>query len=130
MSTTIDITRFVMAHADAMDAFSNSIARSGLENIAQITWRNALDVIENGALLTGDAEALVDYFAGFGAWERAELEAMSLNELNAMLVQHIAAEFQERDDAAERGELESWEENFGGRLVVADNGAWSFYIGE
>lgn len=130
MSTSIDITRFVMDHSDCMDAFSSSVARSGLENIGEVTWRNALNVTEGGALLTEDADALVDYFAGFGAWERSELEAMSLNELNAMLVQDIAAVYQERDDAAERGELESWEENFGGRLVVADNGAWSFYIGE
>lgn len=93
----IDITRFVNRYDGEMHAFSDSVANSGLENIGQVTWRNAMAAMADVSaclVLPAQCDELVDHFAGYGAWERSELEAMSCHELNALLVQFIAGDYQ------------------------------------
>jgi hypothetical protein len=126
----LDITVWVERYGDNPERFSDSIANSGLQNIGQVTWRNAMDAAED-CMLVNDAnrDELVDHFAGYGAWERAELEANSDAELNALLLQFIAGDYQGRRDADERGELEEYEQNEGGRLYVGDGGRWFYYVG-
>lgn len=127
----VDITRFVRANRGDMDRYSDSIARSGLSNIGSITWRNACEAMASEAdWLCSDLDALRDHFREYGAWDREELAGMSGAELNALLVQFIADDWQQREDARERGraELRAWEENFGGRLT-GGRGRWYYYVG-
>lgn len=126
----MNITAFVNAHADNMYAFSDSIANSGLTNIGALTWQNAMDAMaDESAWLTSDLAALVEHFSEYGAWERAELDAMSGQELNALLVQFVAGDFTGRAEAEERDALADWEEREGGRLALAANGEWFYYVG-
>lgn len=126
----LNITKLVERFEDSMESLSSSIADSGLENIGQVTWRNACEAMaDESDWLTSDLGALLDYFACFGAWEREELESMSGAELNALLAQFISGDFQGRRDAEERGELERWEECEGGPLFRSDDGEWFYYVG-
>jgi hypothetical protein len=110
-----------------MDQFSASIAESGLDNIGQVTWRNALEYAEEYPLLTTpeQIEEARDYFADFGAWEDDEIQGWDENTINALLVQDIAANIREMEhyDTLE----EFFQEN--GRLGLGDNGEWYFYVG-
>jgi hypothetical protein len=129
----LNITRFVRANRDCMSNFSDSIANSGLQNIGQVTWRNAMTAMQDvSACLVPPAQCgeLVDYFSEFGAWEREELEAMSCQELNAMLVQCIASDWQEYSAAKEQGRahFKKWDENCGGR-IYGNRGRYYYYVG-
>lgn len=127
----LNITAFVRAHRGDMDRFSSSIARSGLQNIGSLTWRNACEAMaDEAAWFTRDLDALRDHFAGYGAWEREELAAMGGVELNALLAQFIAGDWTEREDAREQGRayLRAWEENFGGNLH-GSRGRWFYLVG-
>ncbi len=127
----IKITRFVKLNAHRMHDFSNSIARSGREDIGSVTWRNACAAMADPSdWFTNDLDALQSWFADFGAWDREELEAMPGQELNALLLQFLAGDYQSRAEASERGraELKRWEENEGGRLY-RHKGQWYFSIG-
>lgn len=113
----LNVTAFIARNCDNMDLFSDSIANSGLDNIGQITYRNAqLEVTEHGNLCD-DAEALVDYFRAFGAWEAEELNEMSLRDLNALLIQFIAGQHRDLLTHGAEGEL------------YGDDGEWYFYVG-
>jgi hypothetical protein len=128
----INITRIVSLYGDCMERFSSSVAESGLGNIGAVTWRNACEAMaDREEWLTDELAGLVDHFADYGAWKRADLEAMSGAELNALLLQFIAGDYQARERAEERGELETWEENEGGRLWAPRDlsGQW-FYMAE
>lgn len=119
----LNVTAFVTAYADCMERFSSSIAESGLQNIGQITWRNALKAMDEPSnWLCADLDALVDHFADYGAWERAELESMSGLELNALLVQFVAGEYQQH--AADENRVMEWE-----RLFESDDGQWFYTVG-
>lgn len=129
----LNITRFVKAHSDCMEQFSSSIAESGLDNIGQVTWRNAMAAMEhvsNCLVLPKDCDKLVEHFAEFGAWEREELEAMSCQELNALLVQFIAGDYQEYASAKEKGRkaFKEWDANHGGR-ITGNRGRFYYYVG-
>lgn len=119
----INITAFVAAHGDTMTVFANSIAESGLQDIGAVTWRNALAAVaDESDWLTTDVDALRDYFREFGAWDRAELTAMSGQELNALLVQFIAGDYQ-------RYTADNFDaENEGGALYQSGD-EWFFYVG-
>jgi hypothetical protein len=135
----LDITKFVRAHRDHMDQFSNSRARSGLQNIGQITWQAAVECVAVHSafeeffptLLDGNVSELVDHFAEYGAWSREDLEAMAENaEIYALLVQFIAGDFQAYTEAKEKGKaaFAKYEECEGGRLY-GNRGRWYYYIG-
>ena len=130
----VDITKFVIRFADDMHTLSSSVAESGLENIGAVTWENACQAMASESdWLTSDLAELQDHFASYGAWDRDELEAMTGQELNALLVQFVAGDYQARESACERGELAEWEECEGGRLYQSDVaphvGKWFYYIG-
>jgi hypothetical protein len=127
----LDITRFVRANRDCMSNFSSSIAESGLQNIGQVTWRNATEAMaDESSWLTSDLTTLQDYFGEFGAWERNELADMSGQDLNALLVQFIAGDFQEYANAKAEGRkaFKRWNENFGGR-IHGSHGHYYYYVG-
>lgn len=94
----IDVTHLVYERDTY--AFCNSIARSGLSNIGQVTWRNALEEARSEPLLTEPdqiAEAK-DYFKEFGAWDKDEIAAWTDDDVNALLVQEVSHNIQELDD--------------------------------
>jgi len=111
--------------------FSNSIANSGLQNIGEITWRNACEYFEDHDLLVGseNREDLEDWIRDFGAWDRDEIKGWTDIEINALLLQFIAGDLSEYQDAEDRGDLEDYLENQGGRLYQGDDGSWYFYVG-
>lgn len=126
----INISRFVAAHSDAMEQFSDSVMNSGLSNIGQVTWRNACEAMaDESNWLCSDLDVLTDHFSEYGAMEREELNAMDGQALNALLVQFVAGDYQGRAEAEEKGELDHWEDTEGGRLFVNDAGEWFYYLG-
>jgi hypothetical protein len=83
--------------------FSNSVANSGLKNIANITWNNALEAILDGykskdklqMIITSTVtrRQVISYFREFGAWDYSELNSMSNIELSALTLQYIAGNY-------------------------------------
>ena len=53
---------------DEPQAYSGSVSELG-NDAGSCTWHNALDDIDKMPLTTDKVESLMDYFAGFGAWE-------------------------------------------------------------
>lgn len=129
----LDITAWVERFGDEPERFSDSAANSGLKNIGQITWRNAIDAASECMLVTdANRDEIVEHFADYGAWSREDLELYHDDALNALLLQFIAGDYQERRDAEERGALAKYEENCGGRLSKGDGawaGRWFYYVG-
>ena len=126
----LDVTRII--EAENFERYSDSIARSGLQNIGEITWRNACEScaeLDTPLVTEPQQDELIDWFADFGAWSRDELEAMTPNERCALLLQFISGDAQEYFEAEERGELASYLENHGGRLYRGDDDRWYFYVG-
>ena len=90
----IDITRFFDT-ATASD-FSASRAERG-QNAGPETWANAVVRGAADPFLTtpADLDAARDYFRDFGAWDDAERAAWTAEEVNALLIQDIAANIRE-----------------------------------
>ena len=112
--------------------YSDSIANSGLQNIGQITWRNACEACE--AMSTPlvpyeEQDTLRDWIREFGAWDDAEIAEMTDVETNALLLQFIAGEGQGYIRAEDEGRLGEWLEQEGGRLYRDETGEWYFYVG-
>jgi len=87
---TIDLSP--MLSEDAFN-FSASAIEMG-ENAGRITWNNAKD---GPQLLTSSEqrEAFKEWLADFGAWDKEEREAMTDQELNALLVQFVSGDIRE-----------------------------------
>jgi len=120
----LDITLFVEKYRDCMERFSDSIARSGREDIGKITWLNALDAVSDQAepFLQGwDTHALQERFVDYGAWSEQELADMTGQQLYALFVQFIAGDYQ-RYTAPDYDE-----EREGGSLYLA-NGRWYYSV--
>ena len=84
--------------------YQNSIANSGLSNIGEITWNKAKRDAKKYAFATDEnRECLIDWLEGFGAWEREEMNAWTLKELNALMIQFVAGWVQEKENR-------TWEE--------------------
>lgn len=80
---------------------SGSAAELG-ENAGRITWQNCLDLSSDIVLVTEEnAAELRDYFAGYGAWDREEIAAWTLQELNALCIQEAASNIREFEDYCE-----------------------------
>ncbi len=93
----IDVTVYVEDHDCSL--YSDSVFNSGLQNIGEITWRNACQQVTDEPLVTAEQQAeLRDWLAGFGAWDREEIAAMTDVETNAMLLQFVAGDVQEMLD--------------------------------
>lgn len=88
----IDITELASMDDCELQAFSASRYESGLDNIGQVTFRNALEYAEDNPLLRNETEreAVRDYFRGFGAWSTEEIDGWTNVELDALAVQHVA----------------------------------------
>jgi len=96
----INITEMCKAMESGEDNLRNyqdSIMRSGVKNIGQITWHNAL-AAPYSFITDQTREATQEHFAGYGAWTEEEIAAWTDKELNGVLVQLIAGDLQEIKD--------------------------------
>jgi len=101
--------------------FSDSIANSGLQNIGQITWRNACEHAAEKPLCPADKQSeLRSWLAEFGAWSREEIAAMPDTETNALLLQFVAQDLQEYLEHEGTDDFERWNENHGGNIYRCD----------
>ena len=59
----------------------------------KITWEGCLELAEERPLITDENRSdAQDHFAGYGTWEREEIEAWTDQELSAMVWQEAAAD--------------------------------------
>jgi len=125
----IEVTK-LMNEPAILPTLSGSVAELG-PNAADITWTNAFRFAEaNQMVVTDDALLeLVDYFLGFGAWDRGELEMLGTIGMNALFVQEVAAEMRGYLAAEEANELQEYQESQGGRLYQDGQGRWWYYVG-
>lgn len=91
----LDITDFFLG-CDDPQQYSASVVELG-ERAGQITWANACRDAETRPLLqtTEEIAAAQKYFASMGAWSDHEIRQWPLEELNAILMQDIAASMRE-----------------------------------
>lgn len=115
--------------------FTGSVVTHG-PDVAQRTYDTAKSEADRLFPNVGK-EVLVDHFGEYGAWTEEELEAMTLTELRAMLVQDVTNEMREsglEDDHLEDIDWEEYEAlcNTGvylGRISPGDDGRVYFYLG-
>ena len=122
----------IINNADPFN-YSASAAEIGL-NAGKVTWNAATR--DADALLAGenfDREAYDAFFKGFGAWDKAERDAMSDTEFRALMLQFIAGDMREADIHPNMTD-EEWAEyeasDNAGRIGRGDNGQVYYYIGE
>lgn len=120
----------LMNRKHEMHYYSASQAEYG-SDAGRITWENAKDAAEEQPLVTTDEQIaeVKDYFREFGAWEDDEIDAWGVNEVNALLLQLIAGDIRERQHYEDKGEMERYEENLGGRICQCDDNEFYYYIG-
>lgn len=89
----IDITDFVRT-AETHD-LSGSVAELG-KDAGKITWNNAVREAATTQLITESGrDEFESWVRAFGAWDRAEIAAWSLDECNALLIQYISGDLNE-----------------------------------
>jgi hypothetical protein len=100
----IDITKLVKSFDPC--SICASISEMG-NRAAEITWGNALDEAKTQPLLTTEEQlqAAREHFKEYGAWSREELAAMSALELNALLIQDVAASVREFEHLGDDGDI-------------------------
>lgn len=83
---------------DDVDPFdlSHSVAEAGYAN----RWSDALDIAEGRTLPGLDLDSAKEFFAGFGAWERAEIAAWTPQEAVALTLQFAAGDLREAQSLA------------------------------
>lgn len=114
--------------------YSDSIAKSGQNNIGTITWGNAKDCEHDfvSAMSETEIQELRAFFASFGAWDDSEIGNWNAQELNALLVQDIASQIQEQTD--KNGDLYAEDnpirEQVGSSIFRDGNGEVWFYCGD
>lgn len=117
------------------DPFNYSASNAELgPNAGKITWNAANRDADE--LLSGenfDREAYDKYFKGFGAWDKAERDAMSDTEFRALMLQFIAADMRDADIHPNMTD-EEWAayeaSDNAGRIGRGDDGQVYYYIGE
>ena len=131
----IDVTKlvaaFVAEEPAAMDC-SGSRMEHGC-NAAAFTWGNACELADDQVVLTDDqVEAVRDYFLGFGAWERDELDD---DTVAGLLVQEVASECRRLSEhegldlsSCTGGDVQRASECEGGHLWPS-GGRWYLYAG-
>jgi hypothetical protein len=110
--------------------YQNSIANSGLKNIAQVTWNNAKENNQGYLFVTDEnRDEFISYYRGFGAWD--DLDEWDNNRLNALTIQEVTAEILEfeRCDGWEDYEEEAEKGQVSGRLFPHEKDVY-IYIGE
>ena len=126
---TIDLSP--MLSEDAFN-FSASAYEMG-ENAGRITWNNAKD---GPQLLTNDdqREAFKEWLTEFGAWDESEREAMTDQELNALLVQFVSGDIREagadslEDIDPEQLQADQQEGRAHSYLFQDDSGDWFYSL--
>jgi len=123
----IDVTHMM---DDDMGLLSGSIAELG-ESAGRITWRNSCQYAADHPLLTDDQlDEARDYFREFGAWDDAEIDAWTPEEVQGIVVQEVAARIREMEHydsyedyqaAAERGSVS-------GSVYRGDDGRFYFTL--
>lgn len=90
----IDITDFVTYNETW--AFSGSIMTHG-PNASRQTWNAAKEEASRAPLLKTESEldAMRAWMKDTGAWDKAEREAMSVQELNALFIQLVSGDMRE-----------------------------------
>lgn len=123
----IDVTYLVTDYDCSL--FASSVYESGRENIGQITWTNAMQHVAVESLVTAaDQDELREWLAGFGAWDREEVYAMSDQETNALLLQFIAGTIRamERYDSYDEYMTQVEAGCEPGNLWRNEDGTWAF----
>lgn len=90
----IDITRFFRSAQPA--EFSASVAERGV-NAGKETWANALAEAATAPLLTTEPQldALRSWARATGAWDDAQVAALTPAECNALFIQLVAGDLRE-----------------------------------
>lgn len=98
----VNVSRLV----DDVDPFdlSHSIAEGG-QTAGRDTWRAAKAEAEARPLDIADRDAVKEYFAGFGAWDREEIAAWSDADLDALVLQFAAGDLRTLQDIASGDEF-------------------------
>ncbi len=116
----IDVTR-IWRMGSRVSRYSDSIANSGRQDIGAITWANAVKAAKRNPLCTPEQQdELREWLRDFGAWDAAEIKAMSDAETNALLLQFVAGDCHElrvRPGGEQR------------RMYAGDSGRMYFYVG-
>lgn len=134
----LDITDFVRT----AETHSFSASRAELGNDAgRITWNNALVESANTQWIDETSrDEFESWVREFGAWGRAEIEAWSLDECNALLIQFISGDLRELESLCYSDDDEfciNWskaevllsEGTIGGNIYKGDDGRVYFYMG-
>ena len=126
----IDITLYVTEHDCSQ--YASSVAETGLSNIGQITWDNAMRHLAVDHIVTGEQlEHTREWLSGFGAWTIDELAGMSDREINALLLQFIASDVREMESYDDWSDYEQAAQDgqVSGNIYQGDDGRYYFYIG-
>jgi hypothetical protein len=92
----LDITHMI-EDSDRMYYLSGSRMEHG-DNAGQITWDNSKDYAEEHPLLKDDQiETARDYFKEYGAWSDEERSQWSPIEVQALVIQSVAADIREME---------------------------------
>lgn len=134
----INVTAIVKETEDNPTRFSASIHETGLQNIGQITWRNAVEQ-DDFKLTPEQDEAWREYLPEYGAWDDEEIADWDLDESTALFVQFVSGDYRELEHlASEAGygvdnltedQFSEITENHGGRLCPTEDGEWYYYVG-
>jgi len=91
----LNITRYFANGENDPYYMSGSVCNLG-SNAARITWENSLAASDGELLVTDESlQEVQDWLKSFGAWDDAEIEAYTTQELEAFVLQDAASEINE-----------------------------------
>lgn len=94
----INVTAFVKSelieNENATDYSCSQMERGSYAG--EGSYNHAKEQTEDFCIVNDETRtAIIDYFEGFGAWERDEMEAWTTEELNGLCLQYLAGEYKE-----------------------------------
>lgn len=115
-----DVTDFVTEYGPDYQMVRFSACEAETPNAGIRTWGAALNRAERMSELSeAQCDALRDHFREYGAWDAEAIAEWTWVDLQAMLLQEVAAEYREHyEDGSEAD----------GRLTEHE-GRWTFYVG-
>lgn len=120
MGFDIDVTEYV--NSVDCSLFSNSVLNLG-KNAAQITWEAAKQhVAVEGLLTPKQVTEAREWLSSMGC---SDIETSSDEEINALVLQAIAADINELESLGPKDF-----EELNGNPSLGDDGKWYYYIGE
>lgn len=127
----INITH--MINDDDVPLLSGSVAEYG-SNAGKFTWNNSLNYAEKRPLLKNDDDIAhaKEYFSGFGAWTKEEIENWSEKDVQGLVVQLIAGDIREMESYEDFEEYLVDAENgqVSGNIFKTESGEYYYYLGE